>query len=223
MSEFKLECDDGTDATAEVSDSSVSDSASCGCVDGIKKWSMVVNGIHFIGFDRSGGTPPLCDKVGDSEVFQPHEETKKERHKRLLTLYRESKTRDTKGKRIPRQRNHHFSPIKLPPIKEEKATGATKDPGETLVVSGQEGVAAINRRREVGLILIRKFKLSGQVMRDKRRVRRKVAKVTPPQKLIGLDCWDDVVRIFAYAIRLYSCSAARYAMFRSNRSLKPGD
>lgn len=222
-SDFKFPRDDATDATAEVSDSSVSDSTSCGGVDGVKKWSTVVNGIHFVGIDRSGGSPPLCDEVEDSEVSQPHEETKKERHKRLLTLDRESKTRDTKVKRIPRQRNHHFSPVKLPPIKEEKATGASEDLCETLVIPGQEGVAAIDRRREVELILIRKFKLSGRVMRDKRRVRRKVAKVTPFHKLIGLDCWDNVVRRFAYAIRLYSCSAARYAMFRSNRSLKPGD
>ena len=180
----------------------------------------MVNGIHFIGVDRSS----LCEKVEDCEEFQSQEETKKERNKPLLIMHRQSKALHTKGKRITRSHNHHFLPRKLQPIKEEEATGATEvDLGKTLDVSGQEDVPASGRCREVELILNRKFKSYGRVRRDKRQVQRKAAKVTSPQRFIGLDCWDDVVQIFAYAIQLYSCSAARYAMFRLNRSLKPGD
>ena len=108
--------------------------------------------------------------------------------------------------------------------KSQEARGVIKaDSGANLDASGLENAMVIDRRREVELILHRKFKSSERVRKDKRPMRRSAAKVTPSQRVFEPHCWIYVVRIFAYAIRLYSCSVARYAMFRSNRSLKPGD
>ena len=163
----KVESDNGTEITSDLSDCSASDSVSCGGADGIKKWSGVVNGIHFIGVDRSGRTAPLCDNVEDCEEFQPQEETMKERNKRLLTLHRESKARQSKDKRIPRPRNRHCSPLKLQPIKEEEARGVIKvDSGVNLDASGPEDATVRDRRQEVELILHRKFKSSESVRKD---------------------------------------------------------
>ena len=141
-----------------------------------------------------------------------------------MTQHRESKAHQTKAKTIPRPRKCHRLPRKLQPIKEEEATGATDvDVGVTLDASGRDDVTASDRRREVELILHRKFKSSERVRKDKGRMQRTAAKVTLPRRVFAPNCWNYVVRTFVCVIRLYSCSAAKYTMFRSNRSLKPGD
>ena len=184
----------------------------------------MVNGIHFIGVDRSGRTPSLCERGEDCEEFQSLEETKKERNKRLLMQHREFKAHRTKAKTIPRPRKCHCSPRKLQPIKEAEVTVVTKiESGATLDASGRDDVMARDRRREVELILHRKFKSSERVRKDKGRMQRTAAKDTLPWRVFVPNCWNYVVRTFVCAIRLYSCSAARYAMFKSLRRFKPGD
>ena len=47
--------------------------------------------------------------------------------------------------------------------------------------------------------------------------------ITPPVNRIKFVYLNEAMRIFMKVIRLYSSSAFRYAMFRSNRRYKPGD
>ena len=47
--------------------------------------------------------------------------------------------------------------------------------------------------------------------------------ITPPVNRIKFIYLSEAMRIFTKVIKLYSSSAFRYAMFRSNRRYKPGD
>ena len=78
------------------------------------------------------------------------------------------------------------------------------------------------RRKEVETILRRKFKLFRVTVKTKRRFRKRVT-----QGRVKRTRWCgryNTARLrVAGIIMLYSSSASRHAMFRSNRRFKPGD
>ena len=90
------------------------------------------------------------------------------------------------------------------------------------------GVMSIVRCGEVDRFLRRKFRLSCGTGRIRRRIRKRIRKVKRvSQESIKRVRWfgryNTAGQIFAYIIGIYSCSANRYVMFRSNRRFKPGD
>ena len=78
------------------------------------------------------------------------------------------------------------------------------------------------RRREVEVILRRKFRLIGAARRTKRRFRKRVTQGRVKRTRWFGRCNTARQRV-AGIIMLYSSSASRHAMFRSNRRFKPGD
>lgn len=94
---------------------------------------------------------------------------------------------------------------------------------ESQGLTGQDDVADDDRRREIHIFLERKFKSSGGVRRNSRRARRKPVKISPAVDYFWTGDWRVVVLTVAYVILLFSCSAGRYAKFRSNLRFKPGD
>ena len=80
-----------------------------------------------------------------------------------------------------------------------------------------------DRLREVEIILRTKVKGINNSRRDGRPYRRMIKVKGPSVRGVISVVWTLVVREFSYAIKLFSCSAVRYARFRSNRRFKPGD
>ena len=116
--------------------------------------------------------------------------------------------------------------IKEEPCIDDRSLTVRVDTVEPLSVVPLDDPTDDDRRRVIQIILHRKFKPSCRKRSDASRKHKKseaVSKVVSSGSFIGLEWWNYVVRIFAYTVRLYSCSAVRYAMFRSNRSFKPGD
>jgi len=79
------------------------------------------------------------------------------------------------------------------------------------------------RRREVEIILRRKFRLTGGTRRTRRRVRKRANQGRRVERVSWFDRCNTPGKTVADVIMPYSCSASRYAMFRSNRRFKPGD
>jgi len=74
--------------------------------------------------------------------------------------------------------------------------------------------------RQIRQIIKRKAKRSKKktvLIQNKNKI------ITPPVNRIEFIYLREAMRIFTKVIRLYSSSAFRYAMFRSNRRYKPGD
>ena len=88
----------------------------------------------------------------------------------------------------------------------------------------------INQRRKRGTVTIFGIML-GRYSKVRERYRRrkkdgtqdKIKNISPPVNQIKFIYLNEALRIFKNVIRLYSSSAFRYAMFRSNRRYKPGD
>ena len=74
--------------------------------------------------------------------------------------------------------------------------------------------------RQIRQIIERKVKRS---KKKTRLIQNKNKIITPPVNRIKFIYLSEAMRIFTKIIRLYSSSAFRYAMFRSNRRYKPGD
>jgi len=79
------------------------------------------------------------------------------------------------------------------------------------------------RRREVVTILRRKFRLAGGTRRTRRRFRKQANQGRIVVRVRWFGWYITAGQTVADIIMLYSCSASRYAMFRSNRRFKPGD
>ena len=183
---------------------------------------MVVNGTQYVGHARPGGNTSFETEKNCSEQLIVREETTKERDRRLLIQHRKSLVNFKKPKKSRRAGKHLKCERKLQRIKEEDVTfdakqcAAEDDSGVVKSESQQERTDAIgNGRRRAELVLRKKFKgWSG---------RRMIKVKGPSVRGVISVVWALVVREFSYAIRLYSCSAVRYARFRSNRRFKPGD
>ena len=110
------------------------------------------------------------------------------------------KEEDTRDKNNP-------SKLEVSPI-----THATK--------SEKEEMNSDDTLRQIRQIIKRKAKRS---KKKTRQTQKKIKNITPPVNRIKFIYLREAMRIFTKVIRLYSSSAFRYAMFRSNRRYKPGD
>ena len=86
--------------------------------------------------------------------------------------------------------------------------------------SEKEEMNSDDTLRQIRQIIQRKAKRS---KKKTRQTQKKIKNITPPVNRIKVIYLREAMRIFTKVIRLYSSSAFRYAMFRSNRRYKPGD
>ena len=86
-----------------------------------------------------------------------------------------------------------------------------------------ENVSNSDCLREVETVLGKKARCSGNIKRVRRQHRKEFKVKGPSVRGVALEGWRLATRKFSYIIRLYSCTAVRYAMLRSNRRFKPGD
>ena len=77
--------------------------------------------------------------------------------------------------------------------------------------------------REIDIEVCRKIRSLGNAKRVRHPHRKKIKVRGPSIRGVTPGYWRFAAREFSYIIQLYSCSGARYAMFRSNRRYKPGD
>jgi len=233
ISSTEKECD-GTDATVEESlDLSSNEGPSIQSECEPNQIAIVLNGTRYVGNICSAGSSVRCE-VEDSED-EPRAsaeagntsrgETRKEQSRRLLVQHRKIQALIAKPKRSKR-RTMQLCTIKEEPCIDVGSQKVRADTVEPLNVASRDDSADDDRRRAIQLSLHRRFKSSCRKRSDASRKQGQseaLSKVASSGSFIGLEWWNYVVRIFAYTIRLYSCSAVRYAMFRSNRSFKPGD
>jgi len=192
------------------------------------EWSLVVNGTRYFGHlrpERRFVTD--LEDMNDSGGRFPRETTK-ERNRRLLIQDRVNQARLDKARRSRRVSKCSKQVELLRTIKEERLPGKG-DRDE----SGGRGVrdddiAVVDdssshlRRREIEAILRRKFRLFGVTGKAKRRFRKRVKQGRVKRTRWFGRCNTARQRV-AGIIMLYSSSASRHAMFRSNRRFKPGD
>ena len=81
-------------------------------------------------------------------------------------------------------------------------------------------VVSDETQRQIRQLIERKGKRS---KKKTRLIPNKNKIITPPVNRIKFINLNEAMRIFMKVIKLYSSSAFRYAMFRSNRRYKPGD
>ena len=226
--EQKEDCDTAMTAAESVDVSSVV------CSDEVhlnldNRWSMVVNGTTYIGNARPGGNSLFGmekDCSGDSPI---HHATNKERNRRLLSEYRKSHTNLPKSKKLKQAGKHLNCKKELQIIREENVTAeAMKDS-----VEGDGSVSGNNmnrkdstedeRRQQVVRILKKRTKLSQRAGRVRKQNGCGSTEKIRPRVEITFGSWAIESWPVENIIRLYSCSACRYGMFKSNRRYKPGD
>ena len=153
----------------------------------------------------------------------------KERNRRLLTQERLILARLDKTRRSRRASKRSKQVEMLRAIKEDrlpvkgdrcKTGGGGVSEYDGAVMDDSTSHA---RRREVETILWRKFRLSGGTRRTRRRFRKRVNQGRRVERVRWFGRCNAAGLTVADIIRLYSCSASRYAKFRSNRRFKPGD
>ena len=101
--------------------------------------------------------------------------------------------------------------------------GPVEEPSSAIALAENNDPTTCDCLRELEKVLRKKVRRSGNIKRV-RHPQRKRIKVRVP--FVGGMIPGHrrlAPRGFPSIIRLYSCSAVRYAMFRSNRRFKPGD
>ena len=100
----------------------------------------------------------------------------------------------------------------------------TEDGGDTLVDNlGLKDSTEGERRQRIELAIRKRAKFSHRVCRVRRQTCYGEPKSVRPRVKITVGSWGRLLWPGVNIIRLFSCSASRYAMFKSNRSYKPGD
>ena len=232
-SALSSDCDPDSDldssfasASVSVSSASVTISASDSLArTPANEWSIIVNGTRYIGSQRSG-TSSHCDLSEESDSSEAREETIKERNSRLLTQDRINRARLGKFKISKRRNTHHVEKlqvVKEDDVMDDEERGASKEV-RVLV----DNVATVDSSKsyfgqtEVESVLRRKIRRYGGAKRASRQLRKRIH-----QRNVGFTSgfgWHNTaVQAVTDIIKLYSCSAFRYAMFGSNRRFKPGD
>ena len=223
----KLNDDNGTEVTdtvsLDISLDAFSVKESVGCR---KEWSIVLNNTRYIGSERPKGNSSfiVTDEIKDD--YATNNETKKERNRRLLLQHQESYKRPVKGRKFKYTNNSLRHEKILREIKEEDAIDDKHQNKLELSLGTQANMSDKEERnsedilRQIKQILNRKVKIS---KKKKRQFQNKIKNITPPVNRIKFVYLSEALRIFMNVIRLYSSSAFRYAMFRSNRRYKPGD
>ena len=103
--------------------------------------------------------------------------------------------------------------------RDESGGGGVRDDDIAVV----DDSTSYERRREIVTILRRKFRLAGGTRRTRRQFRKRA---NQGRRVVRVRCFGRYItagKTVADIIMPYSCSASRYAMFRSNRRFKPGD
>ena len=191
-----------------------------------KEFSVVVNGTIYTGI-KSSSDDSSCDAtVNANEVSAIEGETLKDRNRRLLIQERESRGRKKIRSSKESVKHPRPSPI-LSTIKEEDGCNIEEcilleaESDRAAELSIQDDTTANNRNWEIERMLQQRIvkrrqtsRPCGQSKSKKNRSMVKRRALAEQMRLPGL-----VSKI----IRLYSSSAGRYAMFRSNRRYKPGD
>ena len=150
----------------------------------------------------------------------------KDRNRRLLT--QERKSQSLKRVRRSKQSGKHakHSP-RLMVIKEEANGSDEEDCKSEAEISSavnlsnqEETIEDVGSREIVSMLKKRTVKCRhGTRVRSRIKTKKNRSLV----KLTSVVGRSSLPVIFSKIIRLYSCSAFRYAMFRSNRRYKPGD
>ena len=192
---------------------------------------MIVNGTRCIGHARPGGNSSLGMEKNCSKQLVIRNETMKERNRRLLSQHRKSHVSSKKPKKSKEAGKHLKCEKELQGIKEEVMTfdaercafGGDRGALESELQQKRDDVIGDGRRR-AELVLREKFKgLTGRTWRGRRPHRRKIKVKRLSVRRTTPGFWRPAAGEFLYIVKLYSCSAVRYARFRSNRRFKPGD
>ena len=186
----------------------------CGCN---VKWATTVNGVKYYSCARPKS--PLAFDVAEANEDLPgsDEETIKERNGRLLRQdrnFRVGRNKIKNTKRLGRSSNHaqELQTVEEIDISVERPSGK-------IDISEEEESTTGSCLREIDIEVGRKVNI-----KKVRHPRGKKIKVRGPSvRGVTPGYWRFVAREFSYIVQLYSCSAARYAMYRSNRRYKPGD
>jgi len=226
----KEDCDTVT-TTAETTDVSWTESPDEERSNSDNGWCVIVKGTQYIVHARQGGNSSFGMEKKCREHLAIHNETMKERNRRLLLQHRESRMSSKKPKRSKQAGKHLKCEKELQGIKEEdmtldaeqRAFGGDRGALESELQQERDDVIGDGRRR-AELVLREKFKgLTGRTWRGRRSHRRKIKVKRPSVRQTTPGFWRPAAREFSYIVKLYSCSAVRYARFRSNRRFKPGD
>ena len=165
----------------------------------------------------------ISESENDCEV---QHETKKERNRRLLLQHQKSYVRPAKGRRFKHPSNSLRREKRMQGIKEEDARDENHlsklevSPITRANKSKKEEMNSDDTLQQIRQIIKRKAKKS---KKKTIQTQKKIKNITPPVNRIKFIYLREAMRIFTKVIRLYSSSAFRYAMFRSNRRYKPGD
>ena len=196
---------------------------------GSDEWSLVDNGTRYFGHLRPERRFVVdLEDMNDSVGHFPRETTK-ERNRRLLTQERLIQARLDETRQSRRASKHSKQVEMLRAIKEERLPvkgdrcktggGAVRDDNGAVM----DDSTSYARRREVETILGRKFRLSGGTRRTRRRFRKRANQGRRVERVRWFGRCNATGQTVADIIRLYSCSASRYAKFWSNKRFKPGD
>ena len=200
---------------------------------GTSEWSIVVNDTHYFGH-------LLCSEkrsVSSAEDLEflsyvPQAETPKERERRLLHQDREARQRAVKLKtpRGPARRHRKQECVVQAIDEEENECNTCIDTVEGGEVSAKDvpekkdAVADDERKTRIKLIMRKRHASIRRCKRSRARIREKVKGRTCNLGKMRDGSWGAALLMCAKVVRLYSCSASRYAsLFRSNRRFKPGD
>ena len=218
---------DSTVATVEESlDSSLNEGSAFQPGSECNKISLLVNGTRYIGSVSPTDSPCRANVEDSNSVPTTGEscrgETRKEQGRRLLFQHRNYQSLSAKPKRI-KQWMTVLQTIEEACCVVNDSKPVVADTEVAPKVITHDHTTDDDRRRDIKLILERKFKTSGTHKRNASSMREKPAKISSPMNVFWYGCWRDVVLTVAYFIPWFSSSAARYARFRSNQRFKPGD
>ena len=210
-------------------DSSLKDQTTYQVCSEQKQMTVLVNGTRYVG-NISPTTSSICVRAEDcDEALTERGEILKLRNRCLLIQDREFRTRRSSARESKRAGFNSKPVVKLRAIDEGHATDDNSS-----VAEGGSGVDIVNkceqqevtcgdRRTEIESILKAKKILPRGCFRVRSRTRTTIRRTTAGVKKIGVYCHSSAPRVFAVIIQMYSSSASRYAMFKSNLSFKPGD
>ena len=209
---------------------SVSSFTSAGLLECGANCCIVVNGTRYVGHLRAGksygsklemevghlraGRSSVSKLEMEESVVAFPRETKKERNRRLLSEDRKIQSVRVKTRRSKRSDKS---------VKQE-GNGSTSERGGVKadkLVATEDSPMVWVRSKEAESFLRRKFRGSCKIGGIMRRIRKRVGK--KKRKRIRWRGWKVVRKNFTRVIKWYSCSAVRYARFKSNRRYKPGN
>ena len=184
-------------------------------------WSTVVNGVRYFGNAMFQGASSFGTADASEDTSEEREETTKERNRRLLMQDRSIQAGQKKAKRSKRSSRNFTQARKMQTVVEEDSSGES---GITVDNTPRENNApSCARLKEVKAILRSKGRLSVKTGRVRRQHRRKIKVRGSFARGALFEFRRLATQYFSRIVTRYSCSAVRYARFRSNRRFKPGD